>query len=291
MKSAVLLMAHGTPASLDEMPEYLRLVRGGRPPSPELVAEMRHNYQAIGGRSPLTEITMAQGEALRRRLGADVPVSVGMRNWRPFLKDAIADLAATGVTRVVGVPMAPQFSTLSVQKYVDAATAALPDGVSLDAVRSFHSHPLLLQAFAEHVRAAAPQADELVVFTAHSLPVRVIESGDQYAAEVAATARGVAELAGVARFEIAFQSAGRTPEPWIGPDLGEFVTSKAAEGARRFLVVPIGFVCDHTEILFDIDVQAASAARQAGAALRRTESLNTSPTFIGALEAIVRNLL
>ena len=284
-------MAHGTPASLDEMPEYLRLVRGGRPPSPELVAEMRHNYQAIGGRSPLTEITMAQGEALRRRLGADVPVSVGMRNWRPFLKDAIADLAATGVTRVVGVPMAPQFSTLSVQKYVDAATAALPDGVHLDAVRSFHSHPLLLEAFAERVRAAAPQADELVVFTAHSLPVRVIDSGDQYAAEVGATARGVAELAGVARFEIAFQSAGRTPEPWIGPDLSEFATSKAAEGARRFLVVPIGFVCDHTEILFDIDVQAASAARQAGASLRRTESLNTSPTFIGALEAIVRNLL
>jgi len=291
MKSAVLLMAHGTPASLDEMPEYLRLVRGGRPPSPELVAEMRHNYQAIGGRSPLTEITMAQGEALRGRLGDDVPVSVGMRNWRPFLKDAIADLAAAGVTRVVGVPMAPQFSTLSVQKYVDAATAALPDGVHLDAVRSFHSHPLLLEAFAERVRAAAPHPDELVVFTAHSLPVRVIESGDQYAAEVAATARGVAELAGVARFEIAFQSAGRTPEPWIGPDLSEFVTSKAAEGARRFLVVPIGFVCDHTEILFDIDVQAASAARQAGASLRRTESLNTSPTFIGALEAIVRSLL
>ena len=291
MKSAVLLMAHGTPASLDEMPEYLRLVRGGRPPSPELVAEMRHNYQAIGGRSPLTEITMAQGEALRRRLGADVPVGIGMRNWRPFLKDAIADLAANGVTRVVGVPMAPQFSTLSVQKYVDAAAAALPGGVRLDAVRSFHSHPLLLEAFAERVRAAAPQADELVVFTAHSLPVRVIEAGDQYAAEVAATARGVAGLAGVARFEIAFQSAGRTPEPWIGPDLGEFVTSKAADGARRFLVVPIGFVCDHTEILFDIDVQAASVARQTGASLRRTESLNTSPTFIGALEAIVRNLL
>jgi len=284
-------MAHGTPASLDEMPEYLRLVRGGRPPSDELVAEMRHNYQAIGGRSPLTEITMAQGDALRSRLGPDVAVAVGMRNWRPFLTDAIAGLAATGVTRVVGVPMAPQFSTLSVQKYVDAATAALPPGVTLDAVRSFHAHPLLLEAFAERVRAAAPQADEMVVFTAHSLPVRVIESGDQYAAEVAATARGVAERAGIARYEIAFQSAGRTPEPWIGPDLGDFVKSKAADGTRRFLVVPVGFVCDHTEILFDIDVQAAAAAREAGVSLRRTESLNTSPAFIGALEAIVRSLL
>ena len=284
-------MAHGTPASLDEMPEYLRLVRGGRPPSDELVAEMRHNYQAIGGRSPLTEITMAQGEALRSRLGPDVPVAVGMRNWRPFLKDAITGLAASGVTRVVGVPMAPQFSTLSVQKYVDAATAALPSGVTLDAVRSFHAHPQLLDAFAERVRAAAPQADELVVFTAHSLPVRVIESGDQYAVEVSATARGVAERAGITRYEIAFQSAGRTPEPWIGPDLGDVVRTMAADGARRFLVVPVGFVCDHTEILFDIDVQAAAAAREAGVSLRRTESLNTSPAFIGALEAIVRSLL
>jgi ferrochelatase len=291
MKSAVLLMAHGTPASLDEMPEYLRLVRGGRPPSDELIAEMRHNYQAIGGRSPLTDITMAQGDALRRRLGPGVPVAVGMRNWRPFLKDAITDLAATGITRLVGVPMAPQFSSLSVQKYVDAATAALPAGVSLEAVRSFHSHPLLLDAFAERVRAAAPHADEVVVFTAHSLPVRVIESGDRYATEVAETARGVAERAGVARYDIAFQSAGRTPEPWIGPDLGDFVRAKTSEGVRRFLVVPVGFVCDHTEILFDIDVQAAGAARDGGASLRRTESLNTSPTFIGALEAIVRNLL
>jgi ferrochelatase len=273
------------------MPEYLRLVRGGRAPSDELVAEMRHNYQAIGGRSPLTEITVAQGEALGRRLGPDVRVAVGMRNWRPFLQDAIAGLASSGVTRVVGVPMAPQFSTLSVQKYLDAATAALPGGVRLDAVRSFHSHPLLLDAFAERVRAAAPQPDEVVVFTAHSLPARVIESGDLYATEVAATARGVAERAGVARYEIAFQSAGRTPEPWIGPELGDFVKSTAAAGARRFLVVPVGFVCDHTEILFDIDVQAAETARAAGASLRRTESLNTSPTFIDALEAIVRNLL
>ena len=284
-------MAHGTPASLDEMPEYLRLVRGGRPASDALIAEMRHTYAAIGGRSPLTDITQAQAAALRARLGPEVPVAVGMRNWTPFIMDALAELAARGVTRVIGIPMAPQFSTLSVQKYLDAATAALPGGVRLDAVRSFHSHPLLLDAFAERVRAAAPQADEVVVFTAHSLPVRVIESGDLYATEVAATARGVAERAGVTRYEIAFQSAGRTPEPWIGPDLGDFVRSAAATAARRFLVVPVGFVCDHTEILFDIDVQAAGVAREAGASLRRTESLNTSPTFIGALEAIVRNLL
>ncbi len=288
MTSAVLLMAHGTPASLDEMPEYLRLVRGGRPPSAELVEEMRHNYAAIGGRSPLTDLTMAQAEALRTRLGGGVPVAVGMRNWRPFIKDALDELARGGATRVIGVPMAPQFSTLSVQKYVDAANAALPAGVQFDAVTSYHAHPLLLEAFAERVRAAAPHADETVVFTAHSLPVRIIEGGDVYAQEVAATARGVAERAGIGRFDIAYQSAGRTPEPWIGPDLTELIASRGAAGQRRFLVVPVGFVCDHTEILFDIDVQAARAARDAGAALRRTESLNTSPTFIAALAEIVR---
>jgi protoporphyrin/coproporphyrin ferrochelatase len=288
MNSAVLLMAHGTPSSLDEMPEYLRLVRGGRPPSPELVEEMRQNYAAIGGRSPLTDLTMAQADALRARLGAGVPVAVGMRNWRPFIKDALEDLVRQGATRIVGVPMAPQFSTLSVQKYVDAATAALPSGVQFDAVTSYHVHPGLLDAFAGRVRAASVRENETVVFTAHSLPVRVIEGGDVYADEVAATARGVADLAGIGRFETAYQSAGRTPEPWIGPDLGALITARAAAGARRFLIVPVGFVCDHTEILFDIDVQAARAAREAGATLRRTESLNTSPAFIGALEEIVR---
>src|SRR5437764_4557222 len=151
----VLLMAHGTPSSLDEMPEYLRLVRGGRPPSDELIHEMRENYGAIGGRSPLTDITEAQAAALRARLGPDIPVTVGMRNWRPFIKDALGELAATGVHRVVAIPMTPQFSTLSVQKYIDAAQAVLPPALQLDAVRSFHVHPLLVQAFAERLRAAA----------------------------------------------------------------------------------------------------------------------------------------
>src|SRR5215217_8154461 len=154
----VLLMAHGTPSSLDEMPEYLRLVRGGRPPSEELVHEMRENYGAIGGRSPLTDITEAQAAALRARLGDAIPVEVGMRNWHPFIKDALARLGAAGATRVIGIPLAPQFSTLSVQKYLDAATAALPAGVAFEAVESFHLHPLLIDAFAERVRAAAPKS-------------------------------------------------------------------------------------------------------------------------------------
>jgi protoporphyrin/coproporphyrin ferrochelatase len=285
--TGVLLMAHGTPSSLEDMPEYLRLVRGGRPPSDELVREMRENYGAIGGRSPLTELTEAQAEALRARLGPEIPVAAGMRNWHPFIKDALARLAAAGVARVIGIPMAPQFSTLSVQKYIDAANAALPAGVEFEAVESFHAHPLLLDAFSERVRAAQPKPDEAIVFTAHALPVRVIEAGDRYADEVAATAAGVAARAGITQYDCAFQSAGRTPEPWIGPDLAKVIDDRSVN-VRRFLVVPIGFVCDHTEILFDIDVQASQIAREFSTTLRRTESLNTSPLFISTLEDLVR---
>ena len=284
-------MAHGTPSSLDEMPEYLRLVRGGRPASDELIAEMRLNYSAIGGRSPLTDITNAQAAALREALGPEIPVVVGMRNWHPFIKDALTELAGSGATRVIGVPMAPQFSTLSIQKYLDAATAAVPDGLRFEAVPSYHAHPLLVDAFAERVRDARPKPDELVVFTAHSLPRRAIEAGDPYPAEVAATARGVAERSGVADYAIAYQSAGRTPEPWIGPDIGELIDDRSGMGTRKFLIVPVGFVCDHTEILFDIDVQAARIAREFSTTLRRTESLNTSPTFIAMLADLVRRQL
>ena len=289
--NGVLLMAHGTPSAMAEMPEYLKLVRGGRPASDELVAEMRRNYEAIGGRSPLTDITLAQADALRARLGPSIPVAVGMRNWTPFIKDAVADLAAQGVTRIVGIPLAPQFSSLSVQKYHDAANAALPEGITFAPVTSYHAHPLLLDAFAERVQEASPRPDELVVFTAHSLPRRVVESGDQYVDEVAATARGVAERAGVRKYAQAYQSAGRTPEPWIGPSIAEMLDEQSGNGVRKFLVVPIGFVCDHTEILFDIDVQAAREAREFSTSLRRTESLNTSPTFIALLEDLVRSMV
>jgi len=279
-------MAHGTPSSLDEMPEYLRLVRGGRPPSDELVAEMRDNYAAIGGRSPLTDITEAQAAALRARLGPDFPVAVGMRNWKPFIDTALAELAAAGATRVIGIPLAPQFSSLSVQKYIDAARSALPDGMQFESVESFHTHPLLLDAFAERIWSAQPKPDELVIFSAHSLPERVIASGDRYADEVAETARGVAERVGIKKYVRAYQSAGRTPEPWIGPSLEQVIDERSVN-TRKFLVVPIGFVCDHTEILFDIDVQAARVAREFATTLRRTESLNTSPTFIAMLDDIV----
>ena len=154
MSAGVVLLAHGTPESLDEMPEYLRLVRGGREPSPELVEEMRRNYAAIGGRSPLTEITLAQAAALRRALGDGTPVFVGMRNWRPLIADALRDAAAAGVERLVAVPLAPQYSALSVGKYKEAVERSRPEGMALRFVDSWHDHPGLLDAFAEKLRAA-----------------------------------------------------------------------------------------------------------------------------------------
>jgi protoporphyrin/coproporphyrin ferrochelatase len=288
--TAVLLMAHGTLESADQMPEYLRLVRGGREPSPELIEEMVHNLEAIGGRSPLTDITLQQARALQQQLaasGCESPVFVGMRNWKPFIADAMREIEAAGATQVIGLPLAPQFSTLSVQKYMDAAKAALPSGVHFKCVRSFHDHPLLIEAFAERLLAERPQAGEDVIFTAHSLPQRVAIGGDPYPQEVSATARLVAARCGLASHHTAYQSAGRTPEPWLGPDLPDFIRQRAQAGVRRVLVAPIGFVCDHTEILYDIDVAAAAAARNAGVTLRRTQSLNSSPTFIRALAALV----
>jgi ferrochelatase len=286
--TAVLLLAHGTPDSLDEMPEYLTRVRGGRPPSPELLAEMRSNYAAIGGRSPLTDITRAQADALRTELGPGARVYVGMRNSRPFIADALAAAAADAADDVVAVPMAPQYSMLSVGKYKDAVREAAPPGLRIRFVDSWHDHPGLLDAFAEKLRAALASAPgAAVVFTAHSLPERVVREGDPYAGQVAATAAGVAARAGVHAYRIAYQSAGRTPEPWMGPTLEETLDEAACAGARRVVAAPIGFVCDHTEILFDIDVAAAAAAGRRGIGLTRTESLNTSPTFIRALAGVV----
>lgn len=292
MSTAILLMAHGTPSSLDELPDYLARVRGGRPASDELVAEIRRSYSAIGGRSPLTDITFRQRDALAKRLGGAVPVVAGMRHSRPFISEALGGLAGSGVARVVGVPLAPQYSTLSVKKYVEAAQAALPGGMSLECVPSYHAHPRLLEAFAARIRdVGGPAPGELVVFTAHALPERVIASGDPYVDEVRATAAGVARLAGVEAYDLAFQSAGRTPEPWIGPELNATIRERAAAGIRRVLVVPVGFVSDHTEILFDLDVQAAATAAACGVEFRRTPSLNESEEFIGLLDELVRERL
>jgi ferrochelatase len=214
-----------------------------------------------------------------------------MRNWRPFIKDALAEAARAGAGQLVVVPMAPQFSSLSVGKYREAVERARPAGVAVRFVEAWYDQPLLLDAFADKVRAAlAGGPQDVVLFTAHSLPLRVVEAGDPYADQVRATARGIAQRVGLGSFELAWQSAGRTPEPWLGPALEEQLAALAAAGRRRVLVVPVSFVCDHTEVLFDVDVQAQAFAREHGIELQRSESLNTSPAFIRALAEVVRGV-
>jgi ferrochelatase len=286
---ALLMMAHGTPERTDQMEAYLTRVRGGRRPSPELIEEMSHNYAAIGGRSPLTELTLAQGRALEEMLGSLYRVFVGMRNWRPFIEDAVADALEAGADRIIGLPMAPQYSELSVGKYLDAVAKAVPQGFPLTMVHSWYDHPGFLDALAEKVCKAerGEGSFDRVVFTAHSLPERVKDVGEMpYPAQVRETAAGVAERVGLKDWSVAYQSAGRTPEPWLGPDLKDVLDDCAQAGLRRVLVVPVGFVCDHTEILYDIDIEARAFAEDRGVELARSESLNCSPTFIRALADI-----
>jgi protoporphyrin/coproporphyrin ferrochelatase len=295
----VLLMAHGSPDHLDDMAAYLQHVRGGRPTPQALVDDIRERYRLIGGRSPLLDLTRAQGEGLEARLNANggrFRVYVGMRHWHPFIKDTLQQMVADGIRRVVAVSMAPQYSRLSVGAYRRALEMAQEElGTSLDVttVTSWHDHPLLLQAFAESVRAICHQlsaevrAQLSVIFTAHSLPQRIITEGDPYPHEVERTAAGVARLLGLPTWEVAYQSQGATAEPWLGPALDEVFDRAVAQNRRALLVVPVGFVCDHVEILYDIDVLAQKVAQEKGLSLWRTGSLNTSPTFIEALASVV----
>jgi ferrochelatase len=301
--TGVLLMAHGSPDHLDDMAAYLQHVRGGRPTPQTLVDDMRGRYALIGGRSPLLDLTRAQGKALEERLNADgtrFRVYVGMRHWHPFIKDTVRQMVDDGIQRVVAVSMAPQYSALSVGAYRRALeTAQMELGASLETttVTSWHDHPGLLDAFAERVQEVCNghSAEELtqlsVVFTAHSLPRRVLAEGDPYPHEVERTAAGVANLLGLKTWDVAYQSQGATAEPWLGPTLDEVFARAAAEGRRLLLVVPVGFVCDHVEILYDIDILAQKVAQEKGLRLVRTASLNTSPTFIEALAQVVTSHL
>jgi ferrochelatase len=253
---------------------------------------MTHNYAAIGGRSPLTELTLEQGRALEERLGPPFRVFVGMRNWHPLIEDVVPKAIEAGADKIVGLPMAPQFSDLSGGKYLDAIRKTVTDDFPLILVRSWYDHSGLLDAFSERVQKADRERGpfDAVVFTAHSLPARVKDQGKvPYPAQVEKTAEGVASRVGLEVWSVAYQSAGRTPEPWIGPELKSVLTDYAHRGLRRVIVVPVGFVCDNTEVLYGIDIEATKFARGVGVQLVRSESLNTSPTFIRALAEIVRS--
>jgi ferrochelatase len=286
LKQAVLLLAHGAPERLEDIEEYLTYVRGGRPMPPPIVEEVRRRYSLIGGASPLTCWTRKQAEALERRLG--LPVYFGMRNWRPFIRETMGRIQAAGIQRLVAICLAPQYSKMSVGFYFRRTQEAKQElGARCEIVwaKSFHNHPLLIEAFAEKL---APLVNgRKVLFTAHSLPEKILENADPYDAEARATARLVAERLGLQDWDFAYQSQGMTEEKWLGPT----VESVLDRSSGRVVLAPIGFVCDHVEILYDVDILFREYAAARGIELVRPESLNDSPRFIEALAAVAREKL
>jgi len=276
MKQGVLLLAHGAPERVEDVESYLTFVRGGRPASPRIVEEVASRYQAIGGSSPLLAWTRAQAEALERKLA--IPVFFGMRNWHPFIQETMEQVRAAGIGRLACVCLAPQFSEMSVGLYMKH-TVAVAAGVELRWAASFATEPLLVDAFAERLRGLRGR----VLFTAHSLPA----PNERYDGEARATASAVAARLGLAHWEFAYQSQGMSGGDWLGPTVESCLDRYAAEGVREVVIAPIGFVCDHVEILYDIDVLFRAYAAARGIALTRPESLNGSATFTAALAEVV----
>jgi ferrochelatase len=282
VKPAVILMAYGSPPTAEDVPAYFADIREGKPVSPAAVDELKERYRRIGGRSPLDEITERQRAALERALG--FPVFVGMKHWTPRIAAAVDAAVATGVDTIVGVVLAPHYSRLSIAGYRERLERALDGRAELVFVESWHDLEPYLEVLARRVRGF----DGHVVFTAHSLPERILEEGDPYRDQLLETARLVAEHAGLREWSFAFQSASATGEPWLGPDILEELETLPAKGVRRVLVCPVGFVSDHLEILWDLDVEAREKAARLGIELERIESLNDDPRFIAALVSLVR---
>ncbi|HEX6262826.1 MAG TPA: ferrochelatase [Actinomycetota bacterium] len=291
MTIGVLVMAYGTAAGPDDIERYYTDIRGGRPPSPELLEELRVRYAAIGNRFPLTEITEAQAAGVERELGEGLRAFVGMKHSPPFIPETVEKMAADGIDRAVGIVMAPHYSRMSIGGYVERVEKAEAP-IEVDVIESWHTHPAYLEVLADRVRRALDTLpeDPLVVFTAHSLPARIVGEGDPYPDQLRQTADAIAERLGLAHHTTGWQSAGRTPEPWLGPPLEELIPEVAKEHAA-ILVVPCGFVSDHLEILYDLDVEARGIAEREGIAFARTESLNAEPDFVAALATIVRDRL
>jgi protoporphyrin/coproporphyrin ferrochelatase len=303
-EAAVLLMAYGTPGSPEEIEPYYRDIRRGRPPTPELLADLVRRYEAIGGISPLAERTRAQGAGLARALGergaGEVGVTIGLKHAEPRIEAAVDELVASGVRRIVGLVLAPHYSAGSVQQYLDRArarAAELDPGVEVRGIESWHLEPAYLDFLAAGVRARLSELPERtkVLFTAHSLPQRVVAGGDPYPGQLRGSAGAVADRVGLvpwSTWAVAWQSAGRTPEPWLGPDILEVLRDLAATGrADGALVCPCGFVADHLEVLYDLDIEARGLAEQLGLAFARTPVLNDDPAVLGALADRVLALL
>jgi ferrochelatase len=296
-KPAIILLAHGSPDSPADVPEFMKLITGGRPVPEAVIDEISHRYALIG-KSPLTEITLAQGAALEKQSG--LRVYVGMRNWKPFIADAVRQMMNDGVRNVLAVCLAPQNSSTSVGLYRKALMAEMRPEISLQFVDSWHDHPLLIRAFAEKLEPVWRNATQAVgssvpvIFTAHSVPTRTIQAGDPYEDQAKETARLVGNSIPGLTPELqyfAFQSQGMSGGPWLGPTVESAILDVKKKDGRGVVIAPIGFLCDHVEVLYDVDIGFRKFAADQGLEFWRTESLNVSPTFISALGALTAERL
>lgn len=299
--TGILLMAHGAPESLGDIPLYLKNIRGGKEPTDEMIKTISDRYTAIGGASPLREITRNQAQALETLLNrGGAPrfrVYFGMRNWTPYIRDAVKQALADGVQRLVGICLAPQYSSWSTKRYFQALREALEEcgakNLPVDLVPSWAGHPCLADALAERYQEAAEKIRRdgttgfFTVFTAHSIPAEALDFGDPYSDEYDATIRGVVERVQPARWFKTYQSQGFIPVPWLEPRVESALDRVARLGRKTVLIAPLGFVSDHIEILYDIDIEFRHYAEARGLTLVRTESLNLSPRFIETLAAVV----
>src|SRR6202171_3000734 len=277
-------MAYGSPAGEDDIEAYYTHIRGGRKPSAEALEELKGRYRAIGG-SPLTEVTRAPTKGIGGRLA--LPAFVGMKHAPPFIADGAAEAERAGIQRLIGMPLAPHFAEMSLGAYQHSLEKAGSGELVL--VRGFHDHPAFIRAvqqlIAESLNESLP---DRLFFTAHSLPERIVAEGDGYQDRLLESSRLVEAGMKLPDWEFAFQSASTTGEPWLGPDL---LTAIERSGAREILVCPIGFVADHLEILYDLDVEAQAFAREHDLKIRRTESFNTRPDFISAMAEVVEDAI
>ena len=289
----VLVMAYGGPNTLEEVEPYLLDVRGYRPTAPEIVHEVRERYKLIGGRSPILEQTQAQADALQAALdGNAFKTFVGMRHWHPYIKDTLAQMSAQGIERAIGLVMAPHYSRLSIGAYYKKIEEA-QSPIEIARIEHWHLLPGYLDALADRVRAALHRfpadvrATVPIIFSAHSLPERILGWNDPYPDELHATVAAVMERLGPHPHEFAFQSAAISNEPWLGPDVGAALDRLAAEGQRHALIAPIGFVVEHVEILYDIDIVYQQRARTLGLHLERIEMLGSMPLVMNGLAELV----
>ncbi len=299
---AVLLLAFGGPENLDVVEPFLRNVLVGRPITPELVERVKKRYALIGGKSPLPEITRKQAKLLEERLNSSLiphpssfKVYVGMRYWQPFIKDTVKKISDDGLRRIIALPMAAQNSKASTGGYIDALNKALEEKTGLDVkvIGAWNRNNFYIQAVAETVKAALTEFPEerrnsvQVIFSAHSLPKRTVE-GDPYEAQLRESVEDVVKLVGPMDWHLAYQSKGQAPGEWLGPEVESVMEGLAKEGKKDVLIVPIGFVCDHVETLYDIDIVFKKKAEELGMNFKRAASLNCSPLFIDALADIVK---